>query len=124
MSKKQLTPKQQAFLDVLFDPEQANGDLGEAKKLAGYDKTTKISDIIAGVRDEILEKARDQLIANTVLGTKELINLVKNPNQVGGGVKLNAIRELLDRAGVQKVEKSEVSVSAEGGIFILPAKKE
>lgn len=124
MSKKQLTPKQQAFLDALFDSNQADGDLNEAKKLAGYDKTTKVGDVIAGLRDEILERARDSLIANTVNSTKELIGLVKNPNQLGGVVKLNAIKELMDRAGLQKVEKSEVSVSGEGGIFILPAKSD
>lgn len=115
---------QLAFLDALFDPEKADGDLKKAKDIAGYDKTTKIGDIVAGLKEEILDRARDTLIANTVMSTKELIGLVQNPNQLGSVVKLNAIRELMDRAGLQKVEKSEVSVHGEGGIFILPAKKE
>lgn len=124
MAQKQLTPKQTAFLNALFDPDQADGDLNKAKKLAGYDPTTKIGDVVAGLRDEILERGRDTLIANTLLGTKELIGLVNDPTQLGGVVKLNAIKELLDRAGLQKIEKSELNVSGEAGIFILPAKKD
>ena len=34
---RQLTEKQQKFLDVLFD--QAGGNVVEAKKLAGYSET-------------------------------------------------------------------------------------
>ena len=40
---KELTEKQQKFLDVLFD--EANGDVTQAKLLAGYAPTSSTSDI-------------------------------------------------------------------------------
>ena len=50
---RELTDKQQKFLNVLFD--EANGDVVQAKKLAGYSDGTGTTDIVTGLKDEILE---------------------------------------------------------------------
>ena len=43
---RQLTGKQQAFLNVLFD--EAGGNMITAKKLAGYSDTTTTTEIVKG----------------------------------------------------------------------------
>ena len=53
---RSLTDKQQKFLEVLFD--EANGDVVQAKKLAGYGDGTSTSLIVESLKDEIGEKTR------------------------------------------------------------------
>ena len=50
---RQLTERQQKFLDVLF--EEAGGDMVMAKKMAGYAETSSTTEIIKGLKEEILE---------------------------------------------------------------------
>ena len=49
---RQLTDKQQMLLNVLF--EEAGGDLVQAKKMAGYADTSSTSEIVKGLKEEIL----------------------------------------------------------------------
>ena len=49
---RQLTGKQQVFLDVLFD--EAGGNMATAKKLAGYFDTSSTTEIVKGLKEEIL----------------------------------------------------------------------
>ena len=46
---RQLTEKQQKFLDVLFD--QAGGDIGSAIKLAGYAEGVSPTQIVASLKE-------------------------------------------------------------------------
>ena len=48
---RQLTERQQKFLNVLFD--EAGGDMVAAKKLAGYADTSSTGEIIKGLKEEI-----------------------------------------------------------------------
>ena len=50
---RQLTEKQQKFLDVLFS--EAGGDMSKAIKLAGYAEHTTPSQIVKALKEEILE---------------------------------------------------------------------
>ena len=50
---RQLTEKQQKLLDVLFD--EAKGDVATAKRLAGYADGTSTTEIVRGIKQEILE---------------------------------------------------------------------
>ena len=50
---KNLTDKQQMFLNVLFD--QAAGDVVQAKRLAGYSDTTSTTEVIRSMKDEIAD---------------------------------------------------------------------
>jgi hypothetical protein len=59
---RQLTEKQQKFLDVLF--EEARGNLHEAKKLAGYAPETIFKFLVISLRDEILERTNTYLAQN------------------------------------------------------------
>ena len=59
---RQLTDKQQKFLDVLF--EEAGGSVTLAKKLAGYSETSSTSDVTKGLKDEILEATQLYMARN------------------------------------------------------------
>ena len=53
---RNLTEKQQKFLEVLFD--EANGDAVAAKRLAGYGDNSNTTAIVESLKDEIGEKTR------------------------------------------------------------------
>ena len=44
MKKRELTERQKTFLEVLFD--EANGDVKQAKLLAGYSEHSSTTDIV------------------------------------------------------------------------------
>ena len=45
---RQLTERQQKFLDVLFD--EANGDVTQAKLLSGYSENSSTTDIVNSLK--------------------------------------------------------------------------
>ena len=116
---RQLTEKQQAFLAVLFD--EANGNITEAKKLAGYSSNVKNSEIINSLKDEILEATQTYMASNAPQAAVAMVSGVIDPTQLGIRDKLNAAKELLDRTGLVKTEKMQVEAS--GGVMILPPKQ-
>jgi phage terminase small subunit len=50
---RELTERQQKFLEVLF--EEANGDVVQAKLLAGYSGKTSTANVVASMKDEIMD---------------------------------------------------------------------
>mgnify|MGYP003626025053 FL=1 len=118
MSKK-LNEKQQLFMQVLFD--EAQGDVVQAKKLAGYSDGTATRVVIEGLKDEIFEATKTYM---SRLGPKAAVaygSALMDPTQLGVKEKMVAAGQILDRAGVVKTEK--VAVEASGGLFILPPKE-
>ena len=116
---RQLTDKQQKFLDVLF--EEAGGSVTLAKKLAGYSDTTTTSTVIKGLRDEIAEATRDYMARVAPRAAVAMGNALVDPTELGIRDKMVAAKDLLDRAGYIKTEK--VNVESSGGLFVLPAKE-
>ena len=53
---RQLTEKQQALLNVLF--EEAGGDMIQAKKLAGYADTSSTAEIVKGLKKRYLRRLK------------------------------------------------------------------
>ena len=117
---KQLTEKQQAFISVLFG--EARGDLYAAKKLAGYSSNTQLSEITAGIKDEIIEATKNFMAHNAPKAAYAIISGIDDPTELGIRDKINAAKDLLDRSGIIKSEKMQVESS--GGVFILPPKAE
>ena len=115
---KQLTEKQQRFLDVLF--EEAGGNVVTAKKLAGYSESSSTSDITKGLKDEILEATQLYLARNAPQAAVAIAGSLSDPTQLGIRDKLSAAKELLDRTGLIKTEK--VQVEASGGVILMPPK--
>ena len=114
-----LTERQQRFLDVLFD--DAGGDVVAAKKLAGYGDNSSTTAIVEALKDEIAEKTRTYFARTAPKAAYALMGALQDPTQLGIKEKMTAAKDVLDRAGLGKVEK--VDVTSGGGIFYLPPKE-
>jgi len=113
-----LTEKQQKFLDVLFD--EAGGDMGAAKKLAGYADTSNINEIVKGIKEEILEATQMYMARNAPKAAMAMTGALYDPTELGIRDKMSAAKELLDRVGLVKTEKMQVEAS--GGVMLMPPK--
>lgn len=118
MAKRALTEQQKLFLEVLF--EAADGDVVTAKKMAGYAPTYPTSSVVNTLKDEMIEAAKTYLAQNAPKAAIGLVSVLTSPGQLGVKEKLMAAKDILDRTGLAKTEKLEVSTS---GLFILPAKE-
>ena len=114
-----LTERQQRFLDVLFD--DAGGDVVAAKKLAGYGDNSSTAAIVEALKDEIAEKTRTYFARTAPKAAFALMGALQDPTQLGIKEKMIAAKDVLDRAGLGKVDK--VDVTSGGGIFYLPPKE-
>jgi len=115
-----LTEKQQKFLDVLFD--EAGGDVVAAKKLAGYDSASSTAAIVESLKDEIADRTRTFFARVAPKAAMSMVGALYDPTELGIKEKMVAAKDLLDRAGLGKVEKVDVT-SSSGGIFYLPPKE-
>jgi hypothetical protein len=116
---KQLTEMQQKFLEVLFD--EANGDVVQAKKLAGYSDNTPTRLIVDALKEEITEATRTYFSRIAPKAAMAMTQALYDPTELGLRDKMAAAKDLLDRAGLGKTEK--VDVTASGGVFYLPPKE-
>lgn len=116
---RNLTAKQDKFLSVLFD--EAGGDVVQAKLLAGYSENTSTTEVIRGLKEEVIEATQLYMARNAPRAAMAMVSGVTDPTELGIRDKLNAAKELLDRSGIVKTEKMHVESS--GGIMLLPAKK-
>ena len=117
---KNLTDNQQRFLAVLF--EEANGDVVTAKRLAGYSETTSTTVIVEALKEEITDATRSYFARIAPRAAVSMGNALLDPTELGIRDKMAAAKDLLDRAGLGKVDNVDVT-SGGGGIFYLPAKE-
>ena len=117
---KNLTEKQAKFLEVLFD--EAGGDVVLAKKLAGYNEASSTTAIVESLKDEIADKTRTYFARTAPKAAMAMVGALYDPTELGIKEKMVAAKDLLDRAGLGKVDKVDVS-SSSGGIFYLPTKE-
>ena len=117
---RNLTEKQQKFLEVLFDG--AGGDVVQAKKLAGYGDGTSTTSIVESLKDEIGDRTRSYFARTAPKAAMAMVGALSDPTELGIRDKMSAAKDLLDRAGLGKVEKIDVG-SSSGGVFILPSKE-
>ena len=59
---KTLTPKQEDFLETLLG--EARGNIRAAMDMAGYSKSTKTSEVVGPLKEEITERAGLMLAIN------------------------------------------------------------
>ena len=117
---RNLTENQKLFLEVLFD--EAGGDVVLAKKLAGYSDNTPTRVIVEALKDEIAEATRTYFARTAPKAAMAMVGALHDPTELGIRDKMAAAKDLLDRAGLGKVDKIDVG-SSSGGVFILPAKE-
>jgi hypothetical protein len=117
---RNLTEKQQKFLEVLF--EEAGGDVVQAKKLAGYGEQSSTTAIVESLKDEIGDRTRSYFARTAPKAAMAMVGALSDPTELGIRDKMSAAKDLLDRAGLGKVDRVDVS-SSSGGVFILPSKE-
>ena len=121
MPDKQLTTKQQSFLDNLTS---CGGDVKHAAELAGYAEGTHYA-VVKALKTEILDAATGILALNAPKAASKLIQIMDSPEPIPqANMRLQAAQQILDRVGLGKTERLDVTVSSGGGLFIIPAKKE
>ena len=117
---RNLTEKQQKFLDVLFD--EAGGDVVQAKKLAGYGEQSSTTAIVESLKEEIGDRTRSYFARTAPKAAIAMVGALYDPTELGIRDKMSAAKDLLDRAGLGKVDRVDLS-SSSGGVFILPSKE-
>jgi len=117
---RQLTENQIKFLEVLFD--EAGGDVVAAKKLAGYSESSSTAAIVESLKDEIADKTRTYFARTAPKAAMAMVGALYDPTELGIRDKMAAAKDLLDRAGLGKVDKIDVG-SSSGVVFILPSKE-
>ena len=119
--KKELTPKQEAFIDALI---QNGGNISQAMRTAGYEQTSRAW-LVKSVSEEIVERTQNYLAAH---GMKAASNLITALDEDGttpkGELRLKAAESLLNRIGIGSRETVDHNVTAMHGVVILPNKQE
>ena len=116
---KELTPQQQKFLDVLFT--ECGGNIRSAMRMAGFSEGYSTRDFTRTLRDEIIEATQQYIATHAPKAAVAMIGALDDPTELGIKEKMNAAKDLLDRAGLVKTEK--VQVESNGGVMLLPAKE-
>ena len=116
---KRLTDKQEAFLDALMS--EARGNIRAAMDIAGYSKSTKSSEVVGPLKDDIVERASMMLALNAPKAAFGIVDVLDDPSALGARNAISAAREVLDRSGIVKKEQVEVTTNT-GGLFVLPPK--
>ena len=119
--KKELTVKQQTFLDHLID---TGGDPKKAAKLAGYSENGHWQ-VVQALKTEIIDLASNILAQSAPKAAMKLVDVIESDNPIPqANIRLQAAQTILDRTGLGKQERMDVNHKVEGGLFILPAKDE
>ena len=117
---KELTEQQQKFIDALFG--EANGSPKKAGEIAGYSPFS-YSKVVKSLKDEILERAEYSLAFNSAKAVKGLVNALDDDGTTpGANIRMEAAKQILDRTGLVKKEKIDITGKVAHGIFILPPK--
>ena len=117
---RQLTEKQQKFLDVLF--EEARGNPVEAKKLAGYSENVATSSITSALKEQIADLTKKFISSSATKAAYSMFEVMHSPTDLGNKEKMIAAKDVLDRSGFTKTDK--VEVTAASPLFILPPKND
>ena len=118
-NNKVLTEKQQSFLDHLIT---TNGNPKEAAELAGY--SGNYHQVIKSLRQEVIQLASDVLARSAPQAAFKLVDIMNSDKPIPQvSNKLQAAQTILDRVGVSKSDKLDVTHSTSGGLFILPKKE-
>ena len=118
-TKKELTTKQNLFLENLIT---CNGNAKQAAELAGYAEGSYTS-VVKALKSEILEMTQGILASNAPQAALKLIHIMNSDEPIPqANIRLQAAQTVLDRVGISKTDKLDITVESNNGIFILPAK--
>ena len=120
-SERELTEKQQSFLDNLV---KTGGDTKRAAELAGYAEGS-YTYVIKSLKEEIIDLASHILAQSAPKAAMKLVNVMDSEEPIPqANVRLQAAQTILDRIGLGKTDRVDVNHTTNGGVFILPSKGE
>jgi len=115
---KELTNKQQLFLDSLVETQ---GDPKKAAAIAGY--SGGHYQVLKALKNEVLELTKDVLAHNAPKAAFKLLEIMESDKPIPqANNKLAAAQSLLDRVGVSKTETLDINHQISAGIFLMPDK--
>ena len=118
MSKKELTVKQQSFLNNLMT---TGGDPKKSAELAGYASHWQV---VKALKSEIIDMASDILAQSAPQAAQKLVDVMESNDPIPqASMRVQAAQTILDRVGVAKTERLQIDQNVNGGIFILPEKQ-
>ena len=117
--EKTYTEKQLAFLEAMAGP--ARGNIRSAIKMAGYGEGVNARDVVPSLQEELVQIAEHILATHAPQAAFGITGVLDDPTALGAKNAVRAAKEVLDRVGVVKKEKMEVTTDG-SGIFILPPK--
>ena len=121
MADKQLTTRQQDFLNNL---PSCGGDVRLAAEQAGYAEGTHYA-VVKALRTEILDVATGILSLSAPKAAMKLVSIMDSAEPIPqANMRIQAAQTILDRVGLGKTERLDVTVNTAGGLFILPSKNE
>lgn len=121
-TKRKLTEQQETFLNALSG--EAKGNIVKAMEVAGYSPTSK-SHLVDTLKEEIIEVANKILATSAPRASQKLVEILDSDDPIPQvSAKLQAAQTLLDRVGIAKRDKLDVTHTAVSGIFLIPEKKE
>lgn len=119
MSNKQLTIKQQSFLDNLTE---TGGDPKKAAELAGYSTHWHV---VKALKPQIIDLASNILAQSAPKAAQKLVDVMESNEPIPqASMRVQAAQTILDRVGLGKKDTLDVKHEVSGGVFILPAKEE
>jgi hypothetical protein len=77
-------------------------------RTAGYSDSTRTSEAIAPIKDEIVDRASMLLASNAPKAAFGILGVLDDPSAMGARNAVAAAREVLDRSGLVKKEQVEV----------------
>ena len=120
--KRKLNEQQQKFLDALA--HESKGNIKDALASAGEAETSQ-SNIVSSLKDEIVDVATKILAKSAPLASQKLVEILMSDDPIPQvNAKLQAAQTLLDRVGVAKKDKLDITHNMASGIFILPNKEQ
>ena len=118
-SRRQLNERQVAFLDYLIETK---GDAKKAAVLAGY-KSSHYH-LLRSLKQEVLDITQEILASSAPKAAFKLLEIMDSNKPIPQATnKLQAAQSVLDRVGVVKTERLDVTHNMGGGIFLLPEKR-
>lgn len=121
----ELTPKQELFLEYLFNDTECNGDTKLAAERAGY-SSTQHSSVVKALKEEILDRTQLKLAMSAPKAATKLTNMMDEDGSIPKAeIRLKAIESTLDRVGVSKRQEFDIKADvASSPLFFIPSKQD
>ena len=119
-----LSPKEMMFMEYLFNDAECMGDTKLAAQAAGYVPQDH-SKLVRRMKDEILTRTQEQLIASAPVAVSKLIDAMDEDGSTPKAAeRLKAIESIMDRIGVSKKQEMVFGTLENTPLFFIPAKQE